>query len=67
MNTFLATILVVLITFPLVFFVKRVLNGCPGRKKHDWGYVGTEIHETYNGTAKYKKYVCKNCGKIEYE
>ena len=63
MNTVLAIILVVLI----VFFVQRVLNSCPFRKKHDWEYVGTEIHETYNGTAKYKKYVCKNCGKIEYE
>lgn len=36
-------------------------------KKHDWEYVGTEIHETYNGPKKYKKYVCKNCSKIEYE
>ena len=63
MNTLLVIILVVL----MVFFVDRVLNSCPFRKKHDWEYVGTEIHETYNGPVKYKKYVCKNCGKIEYE
>ena len=67
MNTVLITILVVLITFPLVFFVKHVLNSCPGRKKHDWEYVGTETHNGYKGPVKYKKYVCKNCGKIEYE
>lgn len=63
MNTFLAIILVVLI----VFFVQRVLNSCPFRKKHDWEYVGAEIHNGYKGPVKYKKYVCKNCGKIEYE
>lgn len=67
MNTFWSTILVVLIVFPLVFFVKRALNACPGRKNHDWEYVGTEIHNCYKGPVKYKKYVCKNCGKIEYE
>lgn len=63
MSTFWAIILVVL----MVFFVNRVLNSCPFMKKHDWEYVGTEIHETYNGPKKYKKYVCKNCSKIEYE
>lgn len=67
MNTFWSIILVVLITFPLVFAVKRFLNSCPGRKRHDWEYVGTEIHSGYKGPVKYKKYVCKNCGKIEYE
>lgn len=67
MNTIWITVLIILIIFPLVFFVNRVLNSCPGRKNHDWEYAGTEIHETYNGSAKYKKYVCKNCGKIEYE
>ena len=67
MNTFWSTSLVVLIVFPLVFFVKRILNSCPGRKNHDWEYVGTEIHNGYKGPVKYKKYVCKNCGKIEYE
>lgn len=67
MNTVLITILVALIVFPLVFFVKRILNSCPGRKSHDWEYVGTEIHNGYKGPVKYKKYVCKNCGKIEYE
>lgn len=67
MNTFWSIVLVVLITFPLVFLVKRVLNGCPGRKRHDWEYVGTEIYDGYKGPVKYKKYVCKNCGKIEYE
>ena len=67
MNTIWTIILVVLITFTLVFFVKRILNSCPGRKNHDWEYVGTEIHNGYNGPVKYKKYVCKNCGKIEYE
>ena len=67
MNTFWATILVVLIIFPIVFFVKRILNSCLGRKNHEWEYVGTEIHEGYKGPVKYKKYVCKNCGKIEYE
>ena len=67
MNTFWSISLVVLIAFPLVFFVNRVLNGCPGRKNHDWEYVGTEICKGYKGPVKYKKYVCKNCGKIEYE
>lgn len=63
MNTFLAIILVVLI----VFFMQRLFNSCPFMKKHDWEYAGTEIHNTYKGPTKYKKYVCKNCGKIEYE
>lgn len=67
MNTFWSIILVVLITFPLVFFVKRILNSCPGRKRHDWEYVDTEIHSGYKGPVKYKKYVCKNCGKVQYE
>lgn len=67
MNTFWITVLIILIVFPLVFFVKRILNACPGRKNHDWEYVCTEIHEGYKGLVKYKKYVCKNCGKIEYE
>lgn len=67
MNTFWVIILVVLITFLLVFLVKHLLNSCPGRKNHDWKYVGTEIHLGYKGPVKYKKYVCKNCGKIEYE
>lgn len=57
----------ILITFLLVFFVKHILNGCPFRKNHEWEYVGTVIHETYKGPVKYKKYVCKNCGKVEYE
>ena len=67
MSTFWVTILVTLIVFPLVFFVKRIFNSCPGRKSHDWEYVGTEICKGYKGPVKYKKYVCKNCGKIEYE
>ena len=67
MNTFWSISLVVLIIFPLVFFVKRILNSCPGRKNHDWEYVGTEIHNGYKGPVNYKKYVCKTCGKIEYE
>lgn len=67
MNTFWPISLVVLITFPLVFFVKRILNTCPFRKNHEWEYVGTEIHDTYKGSVKYEKYVCKNCGKIEYK
>lgn len=57
----------ILIVFPLVFFVEDLLNTCPGRKNHEWEYVGTEIHKGYKGPVKYKKYVCKNCGKIEYE
>ena len=67
MSTFWSIVLVVLIVFPLVFFVKRWLNSCPGRKKHDWEYDGTEIHNGYKGPVKYKKHVCRNCGKIEYE
>ena len=67
MNTIWTIILVVLITFTLVFFVKRILNSCPGRKNHEWEYAGTEIYKGYKGPVKYKKYVCKNCGKIEYE
>lgn len=67
MNTFWSIILGTLIVFTLVFFVKRVLNACPGRKNHDWEYVGTEIHKGYNGPVKYKKYICKNCGKVEYK
>lgn len=67
MSTFLSISLVVLITFPLIFFVKRILNACPGRKNHDLEYVGTEIYKGYKGPVKYKKYVCKNCGKVEYE
>ena len=65
MNTFWSTVLVILIVFPLVFFVKHILNSCPFRKHHDWVYAGTEIiHEGFK-SVKYKKYVCKNCGKVE--
>lgn len=60
-------VLSVLVVFPLVFFVKRMTNACPGGKNHEWEYTGTEIHEGYKGPVKYKKYVCKNCGKVEYE
>jgi hypothetical protein len=27
----------------------------PGRKDHDWEYVGTEIHIGYKGSVKYKR------------
>ena len=57
----------ILIIVPLVFFMEHILNGCPGRKNHEWEYAGTEIHLSYKGSTKYKKYVCKHCGKIEYE
>lgn len=67
MHIFWIIVLSILIIFPSVFFVKHTLNSCPGRKNHDWKYVSTEIHEGYKGSVKYKKYVCKNCGKIEYE
>lgn len=66
MSTFWTIILIVII-FPLVFFVQLMLNACPGRKNHDWEYVGTEIHKGYKRSMEYKKYVCKNCGKVEYE
>lgn len=62
-----STILTIITAVLIVFFMQRIFNSCPFRKKHDWEYVGTEIHNTYKGPVKYKKYVCKNCGKIEYE
>ena len=62
-----STILTIISAVLIVFFMQRLFNSCPFRKKHDWEYVGTEIHEGYKGPVKYKKYVCKNCGKIEYE
>ena len=67
MNTFWSISLVVLIAFPLVFFVKCILKSCPGRKNHEWEYVVTEIYIGYKGPVKCKKYVCKNCGEVEYE
>jgi hypothetical protein len=57
----------ILIVVPLVFFAERLLNSCPGRKNHEWEYVGTEIYLSYKGSAKCKKYVCKNCGEVKYE
>ena len=57
----------VFIALPSVFFVQYILNTCPGRKDHEWEYAGTEIHIGYKGSVKYKKYICKHCGKVEYE
>lgn len=65
MNAFWSTVLVILIVFPLVFFVKHILNSCPFRKNHDWKYVGEEIMHQGFKSVKYKKYVCKHCGKVE--
>lgn len=67
MSIFQMIVLSILIVVPLVFFMKHILNACPGRKNHEWEYAGTEIHLGYKGPVKYKKYVCKHCGKIEYE